>query len=344
MREHRAQLVLVVRAFEEVDRNGQVLPLKSRAAATHRTIVVTGGADLGSAGHRRIKSGESVFRRARILFEQLGRSSPSLLAILRSARLGSGFAPIVIGIAPVVGALATALEPGLRIGIVQWPLLAILAWNVISYVRMLALPQPSRDQLGSGAAERPPVYARDGLTVPLANLYLKFTLWRSLRTWGQVKEADLERKRIITDALVRFAALWHRLTVPLFVYRVRRMLHVAALMLAGAALSVLAIRGAGLDRPAAWVEGWLPAEAARSLVSVVLAPAAALLDVPLPTDGPAGPWLGLYAVTLLLFVGLPRVLLIALESWRCARLAADLPVDLDASYYRKLFDVETADG
>ena len=74
MREIDVQTVLLVRAFEEQDREGRLLGSAERAAATRRAV--------GESADE----GQRVLRRAGLLFERLVRERPALLRWLKLAR------------------------------------------------------------------------------------------------------------------------------------------------------------------------------------------------------------------------------------------------------------------
>ena len=90
MRENVAQMVLLVRAFEEADRDGVVLSQEQRLAASRRAVMVTtrqdGGetvAPIAGIGHE-----ETIIRRARLLFNALSRRVPHLQRVLASHAAG----------------------------------------------------------------------------------------------------------------------------------------------------------------------------------------------------------------------------------------------------------------
>jgi hypothetical protein len=55
-----------------------------------------------------------------------------------------------------------------------------------------------------------------------------------------------------------------------------------------------------------------------------------------PEGDPAAPWIHLYAVSALLFIVVPRAVLAVLASRRLRAVTADVPLDLDAEYFRDL--------
>ena len=111
MYETQAQVVLLVRAFEEADRTGAVLSEHARATASRRALRVTGLTDWSATDHglgaeRYI---ETVMRRARLLFDALLRKIPMLRGMLRLSQLGVGTAPAVILAGLALGFATNAL-------------------------------------------------------------------------------------------------------------------------------------------------------------------------------------------------------------------------------------------
>jgi hypothetical protein len=346
MRERRSQIVLLVRAFEEVDRDYRVLPEHARTVATRRALRVTGltnwPGELTEAHN--FRNGEVVARRARLLYDGLRRSVPPVRGVLRMARLGSGTAPTIIVTAFVLGLLTNVLGPYRQISLLSFPLLGLLAWNFAVYVALLlttvfrALTRRRRGGAG----------ARHGLVVYLASVFMKGALWRRLHGWHMAQSLSKEKASITSKAFVRFGAMWYRLAGPVLAARVRRLLHLGAAAMVVGALFGMYVRGLVLEYRVMWESTLLDAEQVQTLLNVILGPAAALLGVSVPdvaplrgpgpgAGGDAALWIHLYAVTALLFVVVPRALLGSYQRWRGRRLAARIPVDLSDSYYRRIF-------
>jgi hypothetical protein len=114
---------------------------------------------------------------------------------------------------------------------------------------------------------------------------------------------------------------------------------VGALLLAAGAVAGMYLRGIAFQYQATWESTFLGPRELHSLMRVVLAPAIALTgqDIPAPPEldqmraspGDAAPWIHLYAVTMALVVGVPRLLLAAVTALRSARLARSFPLRLD---------------
>src|SRR5690606_2460826 len=117
--------------------------------------------------------------------------------------------------------------------------------------------------------------------------------------------------------------------------RAGALLHAASALFAVGLLAGLYLRGLAFEYRAGWERTFLDADGVRWLLGLVLGPASALTGLALP-DAPAladlrfdaGPgeraarWIHLYAVSVALYVLLPRLLL-ALRGWQQAG-AADV--------------------
>jgi len=344
MRERRSQIVLLIRAFEETDSDGVILPVRARAVATRRALRVTGLTDWSGdlQGAHNVRNGETVMRRSRLLFDSLAHKLPPLRGLLHVARLGMSTVPAVVGGALVLGFSTNTLGPSRQLNLLSFPLLGMLAWNLLIYLWWLgspALRKPLQRRFGRIKAS--------GRGVPghLADILLRGAIWRRLQGWKRREGRDPERIRIIARSIVRFGALWQRCARELLAARVRRLLHVAALTLALGMLGGMYLRGVTLEYRASWESTWLDADQVQWVLNAVLGPAAAVagMQVPeveplhAPLDGDAAPWIHLYALTVLLTVVLPRTALALFEGQRSARLAAEVPIDLEESYYRRLF-------
>jgi len=336
IRERRAHIILLVRAFEESDPEGLVLPLRERTKASRRALMVTGlsGESGESAAAWKIRAGEAVLRRARLLFDGLVRQHPGLPRVLHLAQLGSSTAPGVLVVAFVAGLLTNALGPQRNINLLSLPLLGLLAWNLAIYAGMLLMRLiRGRRQVRS-------------VVDFLSGMFLKGAMARRIHS-SRVTEGRMSpESKIIVKAVMRFGAMWHRMARKLLASRVRRILHMGAIaMIAGVVIGMY-LRGFAFEYRATWESTWLDTNQMQTLMRVILGPAAWILGVAIPDvtplrgpdgSGPAGLWIHLYALTALLVVGLPRVVMATYESWRAQHLGKMLPIDLGETYYRRLF-------
>ncbi|MDH3785942.1 MAG: DUF2868 domain-containing protein, partial [Acidobacteriota bacterium] len=166
---------------------------------------------------------------------------------------------------------------------------------------------------------------------------------RRLQRWKLSHDGNPRRREIVTRAVIRFAALWHRLAGDLLSARVRELLHWSVVFLAIGICLDLQIRGSDSGARISWHGSWLEVGHAHVFLETVLAPASWITRLPVPdlaavsAPGDVGRWVLLLSVTLALFVILPRTLLAIGERLRSRRLAAGLGVDTDDGYYRRAF-------
>jgi len=321
--EDDAQAVTLVRAVEESDRAGRLLPLAERRAATARAREAGGSDDAWLAA------------RARELTVGLGREHAFLSRFLRFTSPVRGLLPPALLLAFVLGLATNALGPEKRINVLALPLLGLIAWNlaVLALTAMRAwLPLPS------ALAGSTPRFVRR------LEAMGRRLIDRLPRAGGG--EADALR-----PALESYLARWLPAVTPLASARGRRLLHASSLTLILGIVAGMYLRGIAFQYHATWESTFLDGAAVDRFLGALLAPAAALMgtEVPSaaaiesPTYGDAAPWIHLWALTAGLFVGLPRSALAALEALRCARRRRRVAVSLSEGYLRRLLaSVDTA--
>ncbi len=153
----------------------------------------------------------------------------------------------------------------------------------------------------------------------------------------------------LAPALARFIDDWLRASTPLTTARAHACLHYASAAFAAGALAGLYARGLAFEFLAGWDSTFLDANGVHQLLQIVLGPASLLTGLPLPdvarlaelrfSQSPgenAAAWIHLHAVTIGLFVIVPRVLLGAAARLRAARLSARFPLALDDAYFHHL--------
>ena len=334
MRERLAQTVLLVRAFEETDPGGRLLPPQRRTEATRRALEAAEPihSAKGPAVIARTRRAETVQHRARLLLDFLEERYPALPRLLRAMRWRGGIGRSLAVAALAAGVASNVLGPAGKVNLLAFPLLGLLGWNLLVYTWMIA---------GRGLTRR----ARRAGTVggPLIRWTVRSVLLnlpRRLRSRATPGDAE-----VLGRALAAFGTAWGRIAGPLLAARVRRTLHLAAVAAAAGVVGGMYLRGLAFEYRATWESTLLDAGHVDSLLRALLGPASALLGLAVPGAGPlrapesgeAAVWIHLYAATTLLFVGLPRLFLAVLENLRVRRRAAGLAVDLEAGYFRRIF-------
>ena len=150
-------------------------------------------------------------------------------------------------------------------------------------------------------------------------------------------------------ATARFARRWLAVTGELNALRGLAVLHLGSVAFALGALAGLYLRGLAFEYRAGWESTFLGVDAVGSLLGLVLGPASLVTGIALPdaarleamrlpggTGENAAGWIHLYAVTVFLFVVVPRIALAAAASLRARRMADRFPLRLDDAYFRNL--------
>jgi hypothetical protein len=347
MRASLAAQVLLVRAVEETQ--------PARAASPEADAAASAEDAEGEAAW--------VARRATYrLSHDLAGYRP-LLALAQAPR-----APLALLLVPFgLGALANSLGPAAQIHVLYNPIAVLVAWNFSLYALLIAAPLLSRSRRRKRSAQRaergrdslrrrqdgqspntfalPAIPARPrgvrgwllGRTIP--------TLFLHLRRDGRDAAASAARTGEVAR---RFWSMWLDAAGALPVTALRRLFHAAAGALAVGAVLGMFVRGVFFDYAMVWRSTFIrdPASAALAL-RLVLGPAAFALGWPQPgrddaarmmdaAGVPAATWIGLWAMTALLFVVIPRTLLAAAATLRSRRQGRAVALSLDDAYFESL--------
>jgi hypothetical protein len=339
MRARTLAAVLLVKAVEDIDAEGTLLPLADRAAASREAARERGeptdAADLvTSAGPLSPRARELLGTRAEILRGRLTTRFPVVDSALALVDGPWWLSALLLGLAGAAGFTLSALDGSRRINVLAFPLLGLVLWNLIVYLGLAGR------RLRAGIARELP-------RRPLARLLAQRGLAGARRIVARSAAFNVP----LAAALGRFVGEWAEAAGPALAARATRLLHLGA---AASGLGLIAgfyVRGLILDYQAGWESTFLTAERARALLRVLYGPASLLTGIPVPDAAhlatirwPAGagesaaPWIHLLAATALLFVVLPRLALALGASvivWR-HRLRAPVPPSLP-SYFRRVF-------
>jgi len=348
MREQVLRFVLLIKAIEDVDRAGTLLPAAERQAAAREARRSSGNANVvEAAGIERTPLPKAAQRmlaaRASTLLKQVVARHPFVDTVLGVAGGTAWFSALLVLLGLLFGLMLSALDGTQRINILAPALLGLVLWNLLVYatvcvgwIRSCASSSPRRRWLAGAIARN-----------ALARL-----------TRLIVKSASFNAP--LAEALRRFAGEWYEAAKPLLLARAARVFHLCAAVLGIGLIAGLYLRGIALDYQAGWESTFLDAQQVHALLSVIYAPASALSGVALPDAGHielirwhngaggerAGAWIHLLAASAALFIVLPRLalaLLLTLSIWRWSR-QAPLPPALGA-YFRSAFNaVDSALG
>ncbi len=326
MNEAAAREVVLVQAFETAQPPPASWSEEDRAWATRLAL-----ADAGPGGAEAF-----VARRAHHAMQRLGPREAAATAWLARRLWRWRWVAWAALVGLVAGVLADSIGGSQRINLLAPPLWAVLAWNVIVYVLLL----------GHALAHVFMRKTRTGGLVKLTERVLR--LGRGLPGLASVSASASGGAK----ALQGFASQWLRVSAPLSAARAATLLHAAAAALALGLIAGLYLRGLVLDYRAAWESTFLSAVNAQAILTTVLAPAVALSHIALPdaatleamrgvhgvaqTGAPAGPWIHLLALTLLIVVVLPRSALALFAAARVRLLARRVALSMDSPYFQNL--------
>lgn len=315
--ELQAQQITLVRVLEQTRDNGGLWTAGDAHEATRAARELVG---------RGAPFPVFVARRAQWALEEIQRRTPDRAIRLRAPRLPF-WAGFVLAVCALLAGFATdylAAQP--HIDVVEWPLVLLIGWNGLVFTWLSLAWLWRRWGPGQGS---------HGLPAAVLGRWWVLEMQGLRRGEGRPWAAE-------------FRQAWAALAAPLQAVRFRLAAHLAALLFALGAVGSFFARGVSEEYRAGWKTTYtfVNGELLHAIVSVVLAPGAWLLNLPIPDaqhidrlrmPGGAGeiaePWIWLYGVSVLAWVAVPRlglVLLNVLARWRLRRA---FPLPLRAAYF-----------
>ncbi|MGB7298466.1 MAG: DUF2868 domain-containing protein [Burkholderiaceae bacterium] len=349
MNETAARNILLLRAFETNPDDGRWTDA-DRVWANQAALTGPAGQAVGGAP-------EFIARRAMLGVQRLGERDPEIRQLHNALIWRPWVGPLIVAAAFGLGLLTDAIGPARQVNLLAPPLLGILLWNFLVYGLMIAgtMLRPMRRSTSDATFS---TVASDGLTGPLNRL----VAWLARSPVRHVAKtaggpADSGQTRSNNGAVVKFTQAWLYSSAPLTTARCAAILHFAAGAFAVGALAALYFRGLGQEFLAGWESTFLDADAVARLLGFVFAPASWLSGIVLPdTSGfanmqfgrsagvNAAPWIHLYAITLGLFVVLPRLGLGLMSSLKAVRLRSHFGLNTDSPYFESLARVLRGDA
>lgn len=336
MRTESAINVLALHEVEEADVNGVVVPLDDRREAT-----VAGGVE---SAERRAERNKALEKRAGLLLRDV-RAAACVRAVTAGVERplrGAWLVLLVAVSAVVLGFVTHQLGAGKVVNLLSIPLLGLVVWNVIVYIVWVVVElAPGR----SGHA--PDGRVPGGLGGWLNRLLLKGTGVRmDHRPPSSGGPTPQGAAAVVAVARRAFWEKW------LWVVRARAAIwvelafHAGAVALAVGLVAGMYARGLSAEYKAAWESTFLRAPAVSAVLRTALGPAALVLGRDIPKgeamqrlnihdqenmppaerESAAG-WIHLYALTALIFIGLPRLGLTALMLRRGRRIESYPPAE-----------------
>ena len=323
MREEQLRKILLVKAIEDGDAEGTLLPAADRATAGREAMRAAPDA----------KPERLLVARADTLMTRIAARHPFVVQVSDFLGPSPTTMWILLAAGLAIGAGLSVLDGSRRINVLAFPLLGIVGWNLAVYVVLLfsllrrgrTAATPLRSMLaslGAGMAQRMIKRAR-GFNAPLA------------------------------AALSTFAREWFDASRPLLLARAARAFHLAAAAVGVGLIAGLYVRGIAFDYSAGWESTFLDATQARHLLVALYGPGAWLTGIAVPDVAqleaarwrpggsggePAARWIHLMAASALIYVVVPRLLLAVAATLNVTRLAlrAPQPASLQA-YFRTAF-------
>lgn len=298
--------ILLIQAIEKADTLGECLPEATRSDAT-REAARPLSRESGEREQDRFFS-----HRAELLSDHLIARRPALAPLVPPPHRLRYLVPALLLLAVIIGWSTQALGAEKLVNILSFPLLGILGWNLAVYLFELLLPLIRRAAPGN-----------DEDTSPAGPLTRLAEFAETLPPGPRPRPTESDFPASLRQALTDFQRRWRRLAEPLTHRRIRAALHLAAALLAAAAVAGMYAKGAANEYRAYWESTFFTPAALQVLLGTVLGPAATLSGLEIPDVAPlhrtashpqvvgenAARWIHLYALTIGLFVILPRLIL-----------------------------------
>jgi hypothetical protein len=337
MREDELRSILLVKAIEETDGAGTLLPPADRVAAAReaqRAAREAAGSEAMEEGALSEAAQRMGVERARILIPKVVARHPFLNTVSNLSGGSAAAGAVVVALGVVVGVALSALDGTRRINVLAFPVLGVVAWNLVTYAAIFAGWMRARHV--QGPRRRVPEMLAHLATSRVSRLVAKSGAFNAP----------------LAEALGRFTREWFAVAQPLLVARAARLLHLSAAALGIGLIAGLYVRGIAFDYHAGWESTFLDASRARALLSVIYGPASLVTGIAIPDAAAleairwqdaaggerAAPWIHLLAATVALFVVVPRLALSLAGTLFITRWSrrAPLPASL-AAYFRGAF-------
>jgi len=330
LNEHEALHVVLVKSFETLTTEEQLLSAAQRHEATRSALEAVGPQGAPDA---------FIAARAQVASRDL---ASQLDWILEREKWHTTWLLLAIGVGLLVGITADVFGGGRQLNLLAPPAWLVILWNIGVYVVLCTRLGGS----GPGKAS-----SRSGWIASAASA-LRNVQFRHLHKLASAAPPQ-------SGALTDFATAWTRVSLPLATARLVTLLHAASAAVAVALIGGMYLRGLVLEYRVAWGSTFLDTGSVHTLLSFLLAPALWLSGIQLPdvtqmealrdaagldrAQASAAPWIHLYAIMLVITVVLPRTMLACWGGWQAHRLSLRFPLSLDEPYYRNLLRAQRSE-
>jgi hypothetical protein len=335
MRTESAITVLALHEVEEADVHGVVVSLDDRREASMAGRV--------EAAEGRAARDEALSRRAQHLLRGTRASACVQEVVAGAERPLHGWWMVagVTVLAGILGFLTHQLGAGKVVNLLSIPLLGLVLWNVTIYLVWVVVELvPGR--AGTASDGRVP----GGLGGWLNRLLLRGAGVRVEQVPVPTGPLPQGAAAVVAVARRAFWEKWLRVMRAQAAIWVELAFHAGAVALAAGLVAGMYARGLSAEYKAAWESTFLQAPAVSSVLRTALGPASMVLGRSIPEgeamqrlnihdqeklppaerESAAG-WIHLYALTALIFIGVPRLGLIALMRHRERRIRSHAPVE-----------------
>ena len=251
------------------------------------------------------------------------------------------FALVITVLAAIIGYLTNELDPKGLINLLKFPLIGIIAWNLLVYLFELFV-----------------VFRKNGATTGLSGILCRALFPPAVPSPKTESERNVEfRSRSL------FHSRWRHLNLPPLAARIKSLLHFTALVLAASAIAGMYVKGLAKEYNAVWESTFFQNGAQlRPFIHAVLGPAASLQGNELPDaaeldqlhwtkakgakkEDNAARWINWYALTIAIYVLIPRMLLAVFWHFRSAKMERSLPFrEISPHYFDRILAASTGDS
>jgi len=323
MREKTLRSVLMVKAIEDVDRAGTIIPPGDRAQATRDTLraleIAPGQVDpeIDDA-----LAARALGDRAERLVGPLAERYPIVAEVLGRTRSSTAVLVMLLLLAFASGLVLSALDGSRRINILAFPFIGLIAWNLVVYAA-LVLGWVRRRRRGGQPAARAGHWTGRWAGQAFA------------RRIGPMVKQTARVHAVLGKAISGYVASWIDVGRAFIAQHARRWLHLAAAAVALGLVVGLYLRGTVLRYEAGWESTFLGPTQVKTILGLLFGPVAGWSGVSLPTSleeletlrwtatgggSDAAPWIHLIALSLACYVVIPRLILATLATASLARL------------------------
>jgi len=334
--------VLLIQAIEESDREGDVLPLADRAEATREAVRNEAPGRAIQPGIGLARADETLLaRRAERLLARVRLRSPAVDYVLAVASGLTWLGRAVLVLALIVGLSLSTLDGSRRINILAFPLIGLIAWNLFIYALLIAARIKRRGATPAGTLWSGRFYEH----------------WLGARIDSLLKQS-MRFNAPLATALRRFTREWVQIERPLLLERAQLLMHGAAALVAAGLIAGLYIRGLVLRYEAGWESTFLSPKSVHAVLAVLYGPGATLSGIGLPSisgvnalrwtgvsgGGEAASWIHLIALTAMLYIIVPRLILACMSGFNLWRLSRNPPLPAAFIGYGRAVLAGTAGG